>query len=520
MKLILILCVFTWLSHPAQTAIVDVRDYGATSGKESNQQAAIQAAIDACAENGGGTVYFPAGEYLSGTISLRDHITLYFEAGATLYASTKPEDYPQERRLLHADGVQNISITGQGTIHGQATADYGARWGAPETPAFRTGILLFENCNNVVIRDINILYSDSWTVHLRRCEDVLIDGIRIFNNIRRLNSDGIDPNSCRNVRISNCHIVAGDDCIVFKATEPYPCEDIVVTNCVLETTTTALKLGTESRGDFRDIRVSNCIIKNTRTGIGFFLKDGATMERVNFSSISIENFNASAGPYQDIYPIFMDIEKRHEDSSTGTIRDVTFRDIDIRSGSGILIQGMPESLIDNLTLQNITLRISWLDDYSKRKKAVGGRRTYRDERDTLFARKPAYVTIAHAQNVLLDNVRVYITEEVYDTEERSAFYGSNLSNLTIRALYGDSHESIHRTPVIILENCSHGVVTDCVANRVSTTFLKLQGEGTRRILVVGNELSRVDLLVKTDDQVHSGEYKIIGNFELRSRFER
>ena len=352
----------------------DIRDFGAKGDRTSDDQASIQAAIDACAEAGGGTAYFPAGDYLSGTIRLRSHVTVHLDAGATIWVNPSPEAYddPKRGRLFVADDAEHIAIVGSGAIHGQGTADLGRRPGvSDEKPAFRTGIVLFEHCRHVAIRGIKILYSDSWSIHLKRCETVFIDGVTILNNYWRTNSDGIDPNSCRDVHISNCHIVAGDDCIVLKATDPEPCENVVVTNCTLESIATALKLGTESHGDFRNIHFSNCVIRHTSVGIGFYLKDGATMEQVSFSNISIE----CADPvevHHVVYPIFMDIEQRHADSPVGAIRDVIFRDIQIRSGSGILIQGMPESPIENLTLDTVTFRVERADSYEGRGKAVGG----------------------------------------------------------------------------------------------------------------------------------------------------
>jgi len=163
-------------------SMFNIRDFGAKGDKLSNDQAAIQAAIDACNKAGGGTVYFPAGDYLSGAIRLLSHVTLQLDNGATLWASTKPEDYAGygSSRLLVAEDAEYIGIVGDGTIHGQGTADYGSRWGVPEQPPFRTGILRFQRCRNVAIRDVKILYSDSWAVHLKRCETVFIDGVTIL----------------------------------------------------------------------------------------------------------------------------------------------------------------------------------------------------------------------------------------------------------------------------------------------------------------------------------------------------
>lgn len=419
----------------------NIRDFGAKGDKQANDQTSIQSAIETCHKSGGGTVYLPAGNYLSGALHLLDHVNLHLDAGATLWASKDPAHYQNaktnhlyaDNHLLYAEDAEHISVTGNGIIHGQGTEDYGSWWGVPDKPDFRTGILLFQGCRNITIRDVKLLYSDSWNLHLRRCENAFIDGVTIINNIHRLNSDGIDPNSCKNVHISNCHIVAGDDCIVLKATQPYPCENIVVTNCTLETTCAALKLGTESQGDFRDIHFSNCTIRNTPVGIGFYMKDGATMERVTFSNISIENCDPAK---HQVFPVFMDIEKRHEDSKIGKIRDISFRDIHIRTGSGILIQGMPESSIENLSLQNITMRVDEADNYEKRHKAVGGARTTKDERDTKYAQMPSYATLAYVNGLTVENLRVLVSKEAIEQYNRSALCCNESSNAVIRNVHG------------------------------------------------------------------------------------
>lgn len=130
--------------------------------------------------------------------------------------STRPEDYGSSRRQFHAERAAGIAIEGGGTIDGQSTADCADRWRVRQEPAFRTGILLFDDCTNVAVRNVSIRHSDSRTLHFRGCEGVEVDCVEIANNYRRLNSDGIDPNMCRNVRITRCRISAGDDCVVLK----------------------------------------------------------------------------------------------------------------------------------------------------------------------------------------------------------------------------------------------------------------------------------------------------------------
>jgi polygalacturonase len=400
-------------------SIVNIKDFGAIGNRISNDAPAIQAAIDHLAAQGGGTVLVPPGEYLCGPIRLKSHITLHLTASATLYASRRREDYDAQSKgvFLAADDAENVTVEGAGALHGQAPEDL--LRGAKQRPDFRTRLVLFTNCRNVQVRNIRMLYSDSWTLHLKRCSDVVIDGITIFNNIDRINSDGIDPDSCRNVRISNCHIVAGDDCIVLKCTTAHTCENVVVTNCTLESGATAIKLGTESHAAFRDVHFSNCTINRSSGGIGLFVKDGACMERLTFSNISItdrDNESVASGAA----PIFMDIERRHADSPLGHIRDVVLNGIQIHSRFPSLIQGTPESYIENLTIRDLSHRVEQWQDFSQRKKRGGGVRTTSDERDTLFARQPAYLTLAYVDDLTLDNVRIDITPEVYAIEPRAA----------------------------------------------------------------------------------------------------
>lgn len=396
--------------------VFDVRDHGAKADGQTLDHRAIQAAIDACSGAGGGTVVVPPGQYLCGAVRLASGVTLRIEQGATILASNSKADYASGRHLFWAEDAHDVVIEGPGAIDGRATADYGGRWGAPEVPEFRVGILLLERCRNVAVRNLTIRNSDSWTLHFKRCDAVAVERVTIRNNYRRLNSDGIDPNMCRGVRISDCDITAGDDCIVLKATEAHPCQDVVVTGCRLESAASAIKLGTESHGDFRDIRFENCTVRNSFTGIGFYMKDGGTMERVVMRNIRIETCPAEG---RTVTPIFMDIERRNPDSRVGRIRDVTIEDVEIRSGSGILIQGMPESRIENLALRRIRFAASGPDDYSKRSKPVGGRRTTSDERDTRFARHPAWAAIAYVRNLVLADVSFQYPAEVRARTDRS-----------------------------------------------------------------------------------------------------
>jgi len=405
----------------------NVRDLGAPDDGRSKATDAVQRAIDECHGSGGGTVYLPPGRYLCGTIAMSGDVSLHLDAGAILLASGDPSDYPEQPVLVGARGAERVSIQGRGIIDGQTTGDLGRRPGHEDErmPSFRTRLVMFEECRNVRIRDVTMRNSDAWTLHLYRCEDAVVDGVTILNNFYRTNTDGINPDSCRNVRIANCNILGGDDCICLKARDGHPCEDIVVTNCNTESIATAIKLGTESSADFRNILITNCTVRNSTVGLGIYVKDGGTVERVVFSNISIETL---ANPLDvnaprlrhAIYPVFLDVERRTDSSPTGRIRDVILRDIHIHSDNGILVQGMRESPIEDLTLENISFRVAKGFDYSDRVKHAGGRANPNDDRISLYARKPSYATLANVRGFRVSNLQVMIDEGVFREYGRSA----------------------------------------------------------------------------------------------------
>jgi hypothetical protein len=186
---------------------------------------------------------------------------------------------------------------------------------------------------------------------------------------------------------------------------------------VVETPSVGLKIGTESKGDFRNIRFRNCKIVNTAVGVGVYIKDGAVVE-----NLVVENIEMSLCPptYHEVVPLFIDIERRHETSKVGTVRNVAFRDIRITGGAGILMQGMPESLLQNVTLKNITMDVKEPQDYAHRKKPLGGRRTTRDPRDKLYARAATWAAVANVQGLTVDGFHVNVGEEDFNKFPRSA----------------------------------------------------------------------------------------------------
>ena len=200
-----------------QPTFFNVRDYGATGDGATLDTRALQAAIDAAAQTGGGTVFVPAGKYVTGSAFLRDNITLFLDAVAVLLGSENPADYPiQTARwegvtrethasLIAGEGLHHIAITGRGTIDGRG-AIWWQKHRAKTLDAPRPRLISFANSTNVLIEGVTLTNSPAWTINPVRCENVTVDKVTIVNPPDSPNTDGINPDSCRDVHISNCQL--------------------------------------------------------------------------------------------------------------------------------------------------------------------------------------------------------------------------------------------------------------------------------------------------------------------------
>lgn len=420
----------SWIIHPELQT--DAR---------GNYTAAIQFVIDACSASGGGTVLFLPGRYLSAAIVLKSGVHLHLDAGAVLESDATPEAYGGKTgevgraNFLSADNADHISISGPGILRGCGSADFKGkdpvRGKLDPEPLFRITTLRLDHCRDVRIGDLTIERSDFWTIHLRECERVWVHGTAILNNMNRMNSDGIGIDSCRSVHVSDCHIVAGDDCITFKTTQGFgqdeaffptsagsqevqpPCEGIVVENCTLQTPGTAIKIGTETHGDIRDITVSNCVMKNCAWGIGIHVRDGALVERVSYSNITYTEREQNPIRYA-CAPIQIGVSRRYPGSRLGAVRDLRIEGFFGASRAGCVIEADVESPIRNLTLRDIILRVEKPMDFNTRRNTQSG------AKDAAFSTSPAYCTIARAPGVVVDHLSVVIDEAVFTDNPRYA----------------------------------------------------------------------------------------------------
>lgn len=374
----------------------NITDFGAVSDGITNNSGAIQEAIDVCTANGGGTVFIPPGRFLSGTLRLKSNVNLYLEQGAVLISSIKEEDiinYTKDFEtntkdsgweggcFLCAFHEENITISGDGTIYGQGDKIFfenNADGGYFECPkgimGLRPRTTFFEDIKNLTVKGITFKDAAFWTLHMAGCRNVVIDGIRILNDVRGANNDGIDPDSCKDVVISDCIIESGDDAVVVKNTlsmgKKYgACENIIIRGCILHSQDSALKFGTETYKAIRNVIVSDCIVNECSRGIGIWVRDGAVIE-----NIRIHNITGSVRRYADCFtvphspgwwgkgePVFIsNTHRRNESGNTGVIRNVSFKDIDMDCEAGVFIRGDEGCAIENIRLENINLTMKKL----------------------------------------------------------------------------------------------------------------------------------------------------------------
>lgn len=372
----------------------NILDYGAVADGHTNCAFAIQKAIDDATVSGG-RVVIPAGRFLSGTITLKSNIEFYLAGGAVLISSLAPDDildfaalFADDNRDTGWDGgcflfachAKDITISGNGILYGQGDQvffDDDKDGGFHESPlnvtSFRPRLTFFEDVENLTIRDITIKDAAFWTLHMAGCRHVMVSGVRILNDLRGANNDGIDPDSCKDVIITNCIVKTGDDAIVVKSTKPMAerygsCENIAISDCILYSHDSALKIGTETHGDIRNLVMGNCVISDCSRGIGIWVRDGAVIENIH-----IHHITGSVRKYADAYrengpamwwgngePIFINATYRSQtrmDARTpiGTIRNITFDHIYMKAESSIFLAGEETARLSDIRLSEIEI---------------------------------------------------------------------------------------------------------------------------------------------------------------------
>jgi len=373
----------------------NVCDYGIASDGKTLTTASIQSVIDKCAENGGGKIVFPAGSYLSGPLFLRSNIEVEVLAGATIIfhddilntpvidGSWEGIDRKVYASLFTGHDLENVSITGRGKLDGQGKTWWEAhevnqkirksmgilRVREPDNPADsplpfpRPKMINLYNCENIVISGINFTNSPSWTIHPVYCRNIEVSGISIIQPYDSPNTDGINPEACNNVRIFNCFVDCGDDCITIKSgynehgrKKGIPCENIVISNCTFAHGRSAVGIGSEMSGGVRNVTVTNCVFKGTRRGLRIksSRERGGVVENILASNIIMENIQE--GISIDMYYESESDKPEPVTEKTPTFRNIRYKDIiGINIEQPINVWGIPESPIEGLVLENIRM---------------------------------------------------------------------------------------------------------------------------------------------------------------------
>ncbi len=350
----------------------NVVDHGAVGDGATLDSAGVQRAIDAAAAVGGGArVLVPGGRrFLVGRLELPGGIELHLADDAELLASTRPADYGEEQAMLVARDALGLRLSGTGRINGRAGEfmtgyDPVGEWWRPRQ--FRPRLALLMGCRDLAVTDLAFHDAPSWTLHLVGCRDVLVDGIRIRNQLDVPNCDGIDPDHCRDVEIRNCDIVCGDDAIVVKATRRFAAfggsSNIHVHDCVLETQDSGLKIGTETTRDITHVRFERCEIRNSSRGCTIQLRDEGDVRDIVFRDITFAARHYAAPCWGRGEGISFTAIPRTVDTKLGRMEGVRVENVTGRAENSVRISGCRESRIRDIQFANVDLTLDRWTNY-------------------------------------------------------------------------------------------------------------------------------------------------------------
>ncbi len=487
----------------------NVRTYGAKGDGVAKDTAAVQAAIDAAAREGGGVVLVPPGNYLCGTIRLKSHITLDISPGARLAASPDEPDFDKYEQLpfkpvddrettyfhyalLRGEGVEHVAIQGRGLIDGNRS-----KRGGPKT-------ISFKNSSSLSIRGVTIRNAPNYALSLLGCDNVEIDGISVVNGF----SDGIDADCSRFVRISNCYVDSFDDAICLKSSQalgkPRATEHVTVTNCVLRTSCNHLKMGTESRGGFRNIAISNCALlgrdagRPAISGIAVESVDGAGIEGVSISGITMRDARA---------PIFVRLGNRGRGMTPPAPGSVTNLVISTVVATGASetssITGLSGHPVRHITLSDIDLTMQG-----------GGQAGSLEVPEhpgkypeaTMFGTLPAHsLYVRHVEGLTLRNFKTRCTSP--DARPAAIFDGvRNLELHGFRSLPPPAPQ-----PLLWFHNVVGALMTGSHLSVEVPLLLRVTGNQTRSVNVIGNDLRLVKKSLDVQNGVEHSAVALSGN---------
>lgn len=502
----------------------NVKDYGAMGNGIDLDTKAIDNAIAACVKAGGGTVYFPAGTFLTGSFRLFSNVNLYLGPGSVILASTDKNDYFFQKDygfsgsgagdrigLIFAHDAQNVSITGQGTVNGRGTyfmymdsLQYGMdfdpeytrqgrdymnpKYGRKDGPVLWKGSyadrpgteIIFSSCTKVSVSGITIREAANWSLHFLACNDVKVSGISIKNNMDIPNSDGIDMYDSENITISDCDIRAGDDAIAVISSH-----NVAVTNCMLSSRSSGIRIGYNvfNQKPTGNLLFDNLRIYDSNRGIGIFQRQEGDMENMIFSNIIISTSLHSGQWWGHGEPIHISAVPGLGSKKVGAIKNIHFTNIIAKSEEGIVIYGSKQSIIKDISFSNIRLTIK----NGALTKSYGGNFDLRPTNDISMGIFRHDIPALFAKNI--DDLRISDLELSRDGSLPDFFTHAieceNFNRVTIDGLSGDA--SRNKQAVISLRDGKDAILRNITPDNKSAKICEKTDVSGYQISGSGNE---------------------------------
>jgi len=492
-KIIISLFIAT-ISIISKSAVYNVMDFGAKNNGFELTTPHIQNTIDICFLHGGGIVYVPWGEYLVGTLNLKSNVEFHLETGAVIKATTDLSQYQRHNEQLagvfYTEDAENVSITGLGKIFGQGMefmfkdsakvirgdvnnyirqkfdfrkVESGIGDG-PVMPKDRYHqMIVFSKCNNLVLKDFEVVDAPYWTFLIVHCDRVRVTGISINNNLLIPNSDGLDINSSSNVNVSGCIISCGDDAIVLAGYSHHfgdpgykdilkPSQNINVSDCVLQSRSSAIRIGGWDQNHMSNYNFSNITIFDSNCGINITVRDSGSVQNINFSNIRIETRMHTGDWWGNGEPIKISALRGVPGHPIGTIKNIHFNNITCLGENAILLYASDESKLQNIYFSNFdfVLRKSALDkvsggNFDLRPNTVAGKEIYESNVPVVY--------IENAENVYFNQGSIAWdgVEASYYTHALEAFKVNNMKLTNTLAVSSPSNPKL---PAISLKSCT------------------------------------------------------------------
>lgn len=413
----------------------DITQFGAAGDGTTINTAAIQRAIDTCSADGGGKLVIPAGKFVTGTIQLKDNVTLHLDDGAEILGSTNAADYRNVDPFIDGTGAElgyalivavdahHVGIEGKGAVDGRGLALKATQ----AAYTIRPFLVRWVRCESVHVEDVQLRNSGAWTMHFFQSQNASASRVTI-RSLGLANNDGIDIDSCDHVHITDCDIDTGDDAICLKATSAKPCSNITVSGCKLRTRCNSIKLGTESMGNFEHIRINRCQIRDTHmNGIALFSVDGSHLHDVEISDIEMDGITVAIN--LRLGSRLRTFRTGAQQKIPGLLKDVTLKNIHVKGARqiGLLINGIPGHCIENLTLENIQIELTGGGTTEDARIQLPENEKAYPEYNTFGKVMPAYGIYArHVRNVTFKNVQT----SVLAADARPAVVSVDVENVT------------------------------------------------------------------------------------------